>query len=162
MLKNSDSLYKEALEILSDCTPLNGDCGTLCESACCKGTSDEGMRLFPGEATTLSINGSICVCGGSCKRDLRPLACRIFPFFPTVAKDGRIKVKLDARAVRLCPLVAHPENVRFRRDFIKAVRKVGRLLQKREDTLNFLIESSKEIETYESLYGYNKTYSKRL
>lgn len=161
MLKQYNSIYNTAFKILGDKTPLTTDCGALCDGACCKGGENDGMRLFPCEETTLSVHKNLCVCNGTCYRNLRPLACRIFPFFPTVDKHGNIKVKIDTRALRLCPLVENCDKIRFDKDFIKAVRRVGRLLQKHPETLRFLQETTAEIETYAKLYGFTKTYSKR-
>jgi hypothetical protein len=46
------------------------------------------MRLFPGEESPpqikqLESGDRLAVCNGTCDRSKRPLACRIFPFFPT-------------------------------------------------------------------------------
>ena len=79
-------LYTEINRIIGDKTPLRKDCGQICGGECCKGDSDTGMLLFPGEETTLNIiekNGvRLAVCDGTCSRDERPLSCMIFPFFP--------------------------------------------------------------------------------
>lgn len=160
-MKHFNDIYSAVFEIIGDKTPLKTDCGILCENACCKGDENTGMRLFPNEETALEVRGKLCVCNGSCKRSTRPLACRIFPFFPTVNTDGNIKVKIDARALRLCPLVENCDKIRFDKDFIKAVRKAGRILQKDEEILRFMRETTEEIELYENLYGFKKSYSKR-
>ncbi len=41
--------FKEAYKILDELTPLNIDCGTLCDKVCCNGDDDTGMLLYPGE-----------------------------------------------------------------------------------------------------------------
>lgn len=160
-MKHFNDIYSAVFEIIGDKTPLKTDCGILCENACCKGDENTGMRLFPNEETALEVRGKLCVCNGSCKRSTRPLACRIFPFFPTVNTDGNIKVKIDARALRLCPLVENCDKIRFDKDFIKAIRKAGRILQKDKEILRFMRETTEEIELYENLYGFKKSYSKR-
>ena len=123
------------------------------------------MRLFPHEETTLKViegeNVKLCVCGGSCNRNLRPLACRIFPLFPKVLENGRIAAEIDTRALRLCPLAENVEMVKFDKEFITAVRRVGRLLYRDPECREFLIETTKEINQYAALSGYTKKLSKR-
>ena len=88
-------LYRKIDRIMGTLTPLRADCGALCDRACCKGDDCTGMRLFPGEQTRLRVRetddgGRLAVCDGSCERAERPLACKIFPFFPTVDERGRV------------------------------------------------------------------------
>ena len=56
-MKTTDykSMYKKIFEILGELTPLNVDCGVLCECACCKGDGDQGMLLFPHEESEMPI-----------------------------------------------------------------------------------------------------------
>ncbi len=151
-------LYSKIFRILGERTPLAADCGKLCDFACCKGDENLGMRLFPFEETMLSVkkleNGvRLAVCDGTCKREERPLSCRIFPFFPTVDEKGRVFVELDMRAKRLCPLVEHSEEVLFDKKFLKALRKVGKLLARDEACMKFLRENTEEIDTYSAFLG---------
>lgn len=91
-------LILKAYELLDRNTPLKTDCGRLCGSLCCKGDSKTGMWLFPGEEfffeelsgfTVLNCDGNFgykeVVCKGVCDRKTRPLACRLYPFFPLSA-----------------------------------------------------------------------------
>ena len=150
---------------MGDLTPLTTDCGTLCGAACGKGDGSTGMRLFPNEETTLPvIDGEgvrLCVCNGSCNRDNRPLSCRIFPLFPVVLEKGRISAEIDTRALRLCPLAENFEKVKFNKDFISAVRRVGRLLYRNPQCREFLKETSAEIKQYGLFLGTGKKLSKR-
>lgn len=146
-------MYEKIYNILGDLTPLKADCGVLCDKACCKGDSNIGMRLFPHEETTLDVitnehKDRIAVCDGKCDRDTRPLSCRIFPFFPTVSDNGKIFVELDDRATLLCPLIKNADDVLFDRKFIKAVKKIGKLLSKDRECLEFLQDCTAEIDTY--------------
>ena len=96
---------------MGDLTPLKRDCGRLCGAACCQPdeTGLNGMLLFPFEETryrrpiegfsfqlvdddTLFKGGKRLVCEGTCPREHRPLACRIFPL--------RIRVEADALGER--------------------------------------------------------------
>ena len=44
-----------AAEILERVTPFSGrNCGSLCGAACCKGSDNDGMELFPGESELLA------------------------------------------------------------------------------------------------------------
>lgn len=165
-MKHYKDLYESAFRILGDLTPLKKDCGMLCDAACCKGDGSEGMRLFPHEQTTLTVlegkEVRLCVCNGSCKRDSRPLSCRIFPLFPVVLENGRISAEIDARALKLCPLAENSQIVKFDKEFISAVRRVGRLLYRDEKCRKFLEETTAEIRQYRALLGENPRLSKRI
>ena len=109
-----------ARELLQTLTPLKTDCGRLCEGACCQGDEGTGMLLFPGEEALyencdfarivpagFTLGGEtakLFVCEGHCPRDLRPLACRLFPLFLAFLKSGKTKVRMDTRAACVCPL----------------------------------------------------------
>ena len=146
---NYDVIYA----LLCDLTPLTADCGEVCGAACCKGGTDEGMLLFPGEAAWMGYNEEVTnqngrelfVCNGQCDRDRRPLSCRIFPLFPIVTETGRIQAVYDPRAFRLCPLLQLQENVRLDRRFVRAVRAVGRRVANTPEGLAFLKEQTAEI-----------------
>jgi hypothetical protein len=84
--------YARVFALLGGKTPIKQDCGRICCGACCKGTAEEGMLLFPGEPTSLPVREAgggnrLAVCGGTCERSERPLACRLFPFFPVIEAD---------------------------------------------------------------------------
>ena len=146
------ALYRDIHAVMKHFTPLRVDCGVLCGGACCKGDDVTGMRLFPHEESPLPVieeNGvRLVVCNGHCDREARPLACRIFPFFPTIDEKGRIFVETDDRALRLCPLLTHSDEIVFDRRFFRAVKKVGKLLAKDADCRAFLAESTAEIDMY--------------
>ncbi len=150
-----NKLYAKANIIIGNKTPLKKDCGQVCGGACCKGDSDTGMLLFPFEASCLTVKEKdgvrLAVCEGRCNRHERPLSCRIFPFFPYVTPEGRIKVIPDIRGVNVCPLVSHFGEVKFDKGFLWRVKKVGRLLYADEDCRKFLEETSREIDTILSL-----------
>jgi len=142
---------RAARALLEAKTPLKGDCGTRCAAACCQPDEDGqgGMLLFPGEAalytpcpdfavlteSPVSLSGQPLIfftCKGSCPRDNRPLACRIFPLTP-VSTDGGVSVTLDVRAWPVCPLMAHG-MAGLSRDFIAAAQTAAAILW--EDTEN--------------------------
>ena len=131
-MKNEDwiKIYKKAYKIIGRNTPLAGDCGLLCNNACCQGDSTSGMLLFPGEENIFKsqkhskifsltplhvdnqLNTYLVVCQGECKRKYRPLACRIFPYLPIINTNNEIEVIKDPRAFSVCPLV-HLQNEDF-------------------------------------------------
>lgn len=159
-MKTTDynKLYKKIFNILGNLTPLNVDCGVLCENACCKGKSDQGMLLFPHEESVLSVQktqtgGRLVVCDEKCNRNERPLSCRIFPFFPTVNEKGKVFIEKDYRAQLLCPLLEHSDEIIFNHNFFKALKKVGKLLAKDKECLQFLRNITEEIDTYYSFLG---------
>ncbi|HOK42994.1 MAG TPA: hypothetical protein PLD49_04955 [Thermoclostridium caenicola] len=116
-------IYKKAWKHLESITPLRTDCGTLCDRACCKGSDQDGMLLFPGEEAMyqadekdFSIRDShirlsdgtpvkLLVCRGSCDRKKRPLSCRIFPVIPQIDGQGCLAFAPDLRAAAVCPLL---------------------------------------------------------
>lgn len=158
-MKQTDynKFYKKIFETLGELTPLNVDCGKLCDCACCKGDENIGMELFPFEETTLSLKITedgrrLAICNGNCDRASRPLACRIFPFFPTVDERGRVFIEKDIRAVRLCPLLIHSDEIIFNHKFFKALKKVGKILVKDEECFNFLKTKTEEIDFLKKFY----------
>lgn len=155
MERKYDRLYKKAKDIMGDKTPLKKDCGLICAKACCNGDEDKGMLLFPFEKTTLNIIEKdgirLCVCNGSCERRERPLSCMIFPFFPYLTKEGRIKVIPDIRGYGVCPIVRNFDRVRLDRSFLLRVKKVGRLLKEDDECRAFLEEISREMDSYLSI-----------
>ena len=149
-------LYRKIDRIMGTLTPLRADCGLLCDHACCKGDDCTGMRLFPGEQTTLTVRetedgGRLAVCDGTCDRVNRPLACKIFPFFPTVDRRGRVFVEEDVRAVHVCPMIGNSDKIAYDRRFFRALRRVGRLLTRDAECLEFLRAATAEIDTYRAL-----------
>ncbi len=151
-------MYDKIFKVMGELTPLKTDCGKLCGHACCKGDDSTGMRLFPFEETVLSVKVTesgdrLAVCSGSCNREERPLACMIFPFFPTIDDRGRIFVEPDVRGKRLCPLITHSDEIVFDKRFFKTVKKVGKILAKDEVCREFLRATTEEIDTYAEFYG---------
>lgn len=153
-----NKLYSKVFDILGELTPLRVDCGQLCSGACCKGDSSIGMHLFPFEESVLKVTEDketgvrLAVCDGTCDRTKRPLACRIFPFFPTVDDRGKVYAEADMRAYRLCPLVSHIDEVEFDKRFLRALKKAGKLLAKDEACLEFMRGVTAEIDTYKAFF----------
>ena len=147
---------KRAYAVLAEVTPLTTDCGKVCDGHCCQPSTDsEGMLLFPGEEKwlvdgdfrlTAADGGVLLTCDGRCDRRLRPLACRIFPLFPYVTADGRVRAVYDPRSFRLCPLTRNCARVPLRRDFVRAVRRAGRILMQDAACAEFLKNQSREID----------------
>ncbi len=146
---NRDEMYELLYSLFEEATPLKTDCGELCSANCCKGDSETGMLLFPGEKTTLSVTVKdgrrVAVCGGKCSRSERPLSCRIFPFFPIVNEKEKIEAVIDSRGYGICPMVAHCDEIRFSRKFIKNVEKAGKILSSDKECLDFLKDLTDEI-----------------
>ena len=146
MRKRRLELLRRTYRILDSVTPIEGDCGALCGARCCKGGDHDGMWLLPDEDLLLkgagfltvrsTDDGKYAICSGSCKRSLRPLSCRIYPYFPILreSRSGRISITAvpDVRALSTCALFSEsaPEvTAKFRH----AVRRVGRLLLRDPD-----------------------------
>ena len=148
-------MLERAYALLEDVTPLTTDCGAVCDGRCCRESADsEGMLLFPGEEVLLADagytirpaeGGYLLTCGGTCDRSLRPLSCRIFPLFPILTEEGRIKAVYDPRGFRMCPLVRECAHVPLHREFVRTVRRVGRVLMEDPACAAFLRLQSEEI-----------------
>ena len=157
---------ERAYALLEDLTPLTTDCGAVCDGRCCHESADsQGMLLFPGEETLLADagytitpadGGYLLTCDGTCDRTRRPLSCRIFPLFPYVTEDGRVRAVYDPRGYRLCPLVRECAHVPLDRDFVRAVRMAGRILMADPVCAAFLRQNSREIDELDRLVGLGK------
>lgn len=149
-------VLRQALALLEDVTPLDTDCGKVCDGRCCRPSADStGMLLLPGEENLLSDEGfaiastgseNLLTCSGNCRRELRPFACRVFPLFPYVGEDGPVRAVYDPRSFRLCPLTRNCAHVRLRRDFVRAVRRAGSMLMRDPACAAFLRAQSREID----------------
>jgi hypothetical protein len=147
-----ESCYSQLRKV----TPLDFDCGKICDGKCCKGDEKTGMIIFPGEEKFIDESmkifknkegDTVAVCNGSCDRNKRPLACRIYPLFPLLTTSegkDRVKVIFDYRAD--CPIVE--EGYEINRRFEKAVRRVGKYLLLNEETKEYYKELSQLQEDY--------------
>ncbi len=145
------SLIRRAYSIIGRLTPIPADCGRLCGSICCRGGSNEGMLLFPGEEALLlrdphfkivrtKLNDKpayMAVCHGSCLRSRRPLSCRIFPFSPYLEDNG-LRVVPDVRAKLICPLLSKDYSVHISFDYLSALKRAFCLLASDPDIKEFL------------------------
>ena len=152
----NENLIK-ARELLERSAPLGRfDCGKLCGGHCCKGDENTGMWLFPGEEelyennpdfTVKETDGNqgykMIVCNGSCNRNERPLACRIYPFYPKIDGD-RVGVIRDLRGLSSCPIVKN--EMKPDPKFLRNLRKATRYLIRDEETRNYILTAQQEIE----------------
>lgn len=152
-----ENVIKSCYSILRRTTPLDFDCGKICNGKCCKGDEKTGMLLFPGEENLIDpyINvietesgDKLAVCNGSCDRNRRPLSCRIYPLFPVITGEGNVKVSFDYRAE--CPLSTNTDY-EFNKRFIKGVKRVGKYLLLNEETKAFYLQLSDECNEYYEL-----------
>ena len=155
-----ENVIKTCYSLLYNITPLYTDCGKICQNKCCKGDEKTGMLLFPGEEKLIDPNmtvyknekgDSFAVCDGTCDRNKRPLACRIFPLFPVIKNENGeeyIETEYDIRAV-VCPLISG--DYAISRIFTKKVKRVGKYLLLNEETAEFYRRLSEEISEYNEL-----------
>lgn len=145
-----ENVIKSCYSVLRKTTPLNIDCGKICNGKCCKGDEKTGMLLFPGEEYLIDTDinvieneqgNKLAVCNGTCYRNKRPLACRIYPLFPVAFEENgkkKLKVFFDYRAD--CPL--SDPNFKFNKRFIKGVKRIGKYLLLNEETAEYYLEMS--------------------
>ncbi|MBQ9082469.1 MAG: hypothetical protein IJY28_03095, partial [Clostridia bacterium] len=63
---------------------------------------------------------------------------------------------------RLCPLATHADGVRFDPKFVRAVRRVGRLLAQDPEIRAYLAEVSAEIDIFRQFYANHSRPSARV
>ncbi len=157
-MKAKEILLKEAIEIIGSATPLNFNCGTLCQRACC--VSDGYMMVFPGELPMLKSHGftfgkadlikygtiDIVTCSGTCDRNYRPISCRIYPLAPKFIND-EIFVRLDVRGRPTCPL-CHKTMSSLDPDFIKKVKKALNHIAHDDELRQFLKAVSNHVDMF--------------
>ncbi|MBE6622883.1 MAG: hypothetical protein E7621_01635 [Ruminococcaceae bacterium] len=168
--EKKDLIFK-AYDLLCDVTPKKNDCGLLCGGACCKENSSHGedggqcgMLILPGEKELLegaeefsfveSHEGDMLVCSGRCLRELRPFACRIFPFYPKINEvSGKIYIKIlpDPRASGICPIFNDPRRRKTHITFLRNAKKAVRILINDADIRKELISQSDMITDIEAL-----------
>lgn len=159
-------MYGKAYRMLDNSTPLKFDCGLLCGGKCCSGDGNAGMCLFPGEEVMLDKAGSFlsirkekmrdddvlfAVCSGSCKRQSRPLSCRIFPYAPYLDEEGRLTVIEDPRARYMCPLLMDSFEFKADKMFRRNVLNAFRFLIRDNDIRSFLCRFSGVLDEYRRL-----------
>ncbi len=161
-------LYRKAYRMLDDITPLKIDCGLLCKSRCCRGDSNMGMVMFPGEYGVFSekqeflrtrrenMNGSEVLfgtCTGRCDRKYRPLSCRIYPLVPVFDARGNLTVIMDPRARYTCPLVSGSLGLKISPMFKRRVCRIFKLLCGDSDIKKHISVLTSVIESYRKFTG---------
>ena len=118
------------------------------------------MLLFPGEeeayigkagwAIRETAIGLLVICPGSCERNERPLACRLFPLLPVADRNGELRAVTDLRAKAVCPLARQGKSA-MNPAFIEAVKEVGTLLAEEKEQAVFLKRLAEEQEELKRL-----------
>ena len=103
---------------------------------------EEEYRGKPGWTLRETKAGILAVCSGTCDREERPLACRIFPLLPVI-REGTVKAAADQRAKAVCPLLR--QGIRgMDPAFRDAVREAGRLLAEDPEQRRFMEQLTAE------------------
>ena len=119
------------------------------------------MLLLPGEEALIrhahgftvgkSAEGrTYAVCEGTCRRKERPFACRIYPLV-LWKKEDKLYVTIDPRAKYRCPLLKAREYID--RDFVRALRRAGKILMDDPEGSAFLDMLAEELEAYRRFTG---------
>ncbi len=93
--------------------------------------------------------GTLLICSGSCRREERPLACRMFPLLPLPGEKG-VRVVTDRRAAAVCPLARQGRSA-MDPAFIEAVRGAGARLLESKAQAAFLEDLKREQEELKQL-----------
>ena len=163
----AEDFYKYLYSIFENVTPLKGDCGTLCGGACCsESDAGSGMYLYPMEhkiytprpdwvkiyKTDFEYGDNHPVymlsCPDRCDREIRPLACRIFPLVPYVKRGEKLQIIIDPRSRGLCPLYESGVDG----EFIAAVARAAKILYAEPECREYLYAQSQLIDDYIKFY----------
>lgn len=161
-----DMLYKK----LESVTPLEVDCGKLCNGACCEVTDEiTGMYLFPFEECEYNPlpkwskiydtdfewkSGKMAplfTCDGTCERDKRPLSCRIFPLVPYVHPGERMRIIMDPRGKGICPLASVMDIDDLDSQFVKQVYEAMLLCMKVKECREFIYAMADSLDDEKTL-----------
>ena len=94
-------------------------------------------RVIPAHFELAGRPAHLFVCNGTCSRENRPLACRLFPLFLHFKKDGSPHVKLDVRAKAVCPLCDYG-IIGLRTEFVAAAKTAYAALMEDDECAAFL------------------------
>ena len=143
----------KAYDLLNDVTPLDYDCGRLCDGKCCKGDQNDGMILFPGEKEFFvnepdfevrydeKYSAFAVYCKGRCDRNKRPLACRIFPFMFYLSSENKkkhITVAKDIRAKEECAILQSDYDIS--KNFMRRMRMTEKKAETDSEVTDFIRE----------------------
>ena len=144
-------IISRAYEAIGEKTPMESDCGALCNAACCFTDEDGqgGVCLLPGEEKQLEgidwgeidhdaqMDVPMLMCTDMCEREIRPFLCRIFPLCPVIGKSGKWTVRMDARARAVCPLTRGGLNG-LDPDFVRGCARAVRIIAEDSQGESFL------------------------
>ena len=166
---SKEEFYNMVYSVLGNVTPLEVDCGQLCNGACCEVTDElTGMYLFPGEEvmyknmpewaeiydTDFSYNGKnvdLFTCTGYCDRELRPLSCRIFPLVPYVKKGEKMEIRMDVRGRGMCPLATAMNVEDLAPEFVENVTLAMKLCMANPEVREFLYALTETLDEAEGI-----------
>jgi len=170
---NAAYIYLQTYRLFDDAMPIKGDCGTLCDKACCKG-EDSGMFLFPMEDKVYDLlnpdwakletsefsyefDGKekkvpILFCNGNCDRYQRPLACRIFPLTPYLDSGGKLEIIVDPRSKSVCPLSRRLDIENYNYKYVKNIKKAFSLLMKNSEFKEYMKTYSEYLDEYRKFF----------
>ncbi len=145
--------YKAIYRLLNYVSPIDGDCGKLCGSACCIPEGEDlGIYLLPGEEKVFtgkeswiswnsepaedyefpdSWSGKVyfirCNTPPICPREMRPLQCRFYPLEPHLTEDDRLLLIYSTADIPYtCPLIE--DGIPLQPSFVKATYTVWKRL----------------------------------
>lgn len=143
----SKETFWELYELLDSVSPVDFDCGTLCDEVCCTCDveacqgQDLVLYLFPGEEKLFtdgdwyemsyestqryeyptSWGGDVyfirCLDPPHCDRKLRPIQCRTFPLAPHLDENGELHLIYEEDIPYVCPLIR--DKTPLNEDFIE-------------------------------------------
>jgi len=146
-------------EILNRVSPVDYDCGKLCNQRCCtydgKDYSNDDLIIYliPGEEKMFESSKSFevkhfdikeinyphswkegvytvkCLNPPKCERQIRPIQCRTFPLIPHIDKSNHFYLIFDESEYPY-ECPLIKENISLNEDFINETYKVWRLLLK--------------------------------
>lgn len=159
-------IIEKAYSLIGTQTPLDINCGTLCKEACCRGEGDSGMYLFPGEELlfprrkdawyrltktrnklSTGYTVSLLTCKGTCPRNERPLSCRLFPLMAYLTEEDFVELRLDPKALSICPLTRDIELYPIEESYIDALYDALEVLLEDREVIEFIRLLSDDYDT---------------
>lgn len=167
MKKSMEEIYS----LLDNVSPLDFDCGCLCDEACCVYDKDNtdvalGLYLMPGEELMYEDSDDFnlfyipsdevdfphtwsddifmveCINPPHCDRSIRPIQCRTFPLVAHITEDNKFHLILDEEEFPYkCPIIE--DDIKLNEDFIETTYNVWNILIRNPIVYDLIRDESK-------------------
>lgn len=174
-------IIKEIYEKLDKVSPVNFDCGKLCNEICCiydeedYSNEDLAIYLLPGEESIIKEDENFeiehvaakrlkypfswkngvyllkCKNPPKCNREFRPIQCRTFPLIPHITKNNEFHLIFDESEYPYKCPLIH-ENIELNDDFIKETYDAWKILIKNPLIYDLVSMDSRKKDNKKTVY----------